>query len=153
MTLKQPIFDVAPEPAAEHPAAGFGGDYRSGTAARLAGLPVETLRVWERRYGISDTARSARGQRLYSERQVRRLSLIKQLVDQGHGVGTLAKLSDEQLRALLPASLAGPPSARPRRCGWRWSATPWCAAWPPAGASCSPSISSPPAPAWTTWRA
>src|SRR5436305_1793865 len=25
--------------------------YRSGVAARLAGLPVETLRVWERRYG------------------------------------------------------------------------------------------------------
>lgn len=108
MTLKQPILDVASAPTAEHPAAGFGGDYRSGTAARLAGLPVETLRVWERRYGISDTARSARGQRLYSERQVRRLSLIKQLVDQGHGVGTLAKLSDEQLLALLPASLAGP---------------------------------------------
>ncbi|MFL6708878.1 MAG: MerR family transcriptional regulator [Massilia sp.] len=79
-------------------------DYRTGTAARLAGLPVETLRVWERRYAISDTARSARGQRLYSDAQVRRLALIKQLVDQGHGVGTLARLSDEELRALLPAA-------------------------------------------------
>lgn len=29
--------------------------YRSGVAARLAGLSVETLRVWERRYRLSDT--------------------------------------------------------------------------------------------------
>ena len=27
---------------------------RSGTAARLAGLPVSTLRVWERRYAVVD---------------------------------------------------------------------------------------------------
>jgi DNA-binding transcriptional MerR regulator len=78
--------------------------YRSGVAARLAGLPVETLRVWERRYGISDTGRSAHGQRLYSEEQVRRLRLMKQLVDQGHPIGALAKLQLEQLGqfALVP---------------------------------------------------
>src|SRR4051812_34671852 len=74
--------------------------FRSGVAARLAGVPVETLRVWERRYGLSSPQRSARGQRLYSEEQVRRLSLIKQLVDQGHPIGTLASLSPEQLREL-----------------------------------------------------
>jgi DNA-binding transcriptional MerR regulator len=90
-------------------------DYRTGTAARLAGLPVETLRVWERRYGISDTARSARGQRLYSDAQVRRLALIKQLVDQGHGVGTLARLSDDELHALLPVAGATDGAARSGR--------------------------------------
>ncbi|PWF49114.1 MerR family transcriptional regulator [Massilia glaciei] len=82
--------------------------YRSGVAARLAGLPVETLRVWERRYGISDTGRSAHGQRLYSDAQVRRLRLIKQLVDQGHPIGALAQLPLEQLGALavVPAARA-----------------------------------------------
>ena len=29
--------------------------YRSGAAARLAGLSPETLRVWERRYNLSNT--------------------------------------------------------------------------------------------------
>ena len=79
--------------------------YRSGVAARLAGLPVETLRVWERRYGLSDTARSEHGQRLYSDAQVSRLRLIKQLVDQGHPVGAVAQLAPTQLRTLqvLPA--------------------------------------------------
>ncbi|GAB2881723.1 hypothetical protein GCM10027277_58460 [Pseudoduganella ginsengisoli] len=80
--------------------------YRSGAAARLAGLPVETLRVWERRYGLSDTERSSRGQRLYSEEQVKRLGLLKQLVDQGHPIGQLATLSLEQLRALAGAGSA-----------------------------------------------
>jgi DNA-binding transcriptional MerR regulator len=80
--------------------------YRSGVAARLAGLPVETLRVWERRYGLSDTARSEHGQRLYSDAQVSRLRLIKQLVDQGHPVGAVAQLAPTQLRTLqvLPAA-------------------------------------------------
>ncbi len=76
------------------------GSYRSGVAARLAGLPVETLRVWERRYGLSEPQRSARGQRLYTSAQVRRLGLIKQLVDQGHPIGALARLPLEQLQQL-----------------------------------------------------
>ena len=75
--------------------------YRSGAAARLAGLPVETLRIWERRYSLSDAERSERGQRLYSAEQVTRLGLLKQLVDQGHAIGVLAALSREQLQAML----------------------------------------------------
>lgn len=75
--------------------------YRAGTAARMAGLPVETLRVWERRYQISDTRRSSHGQRLYSSEQVERLALLKQLVDQGHGIGLLASLSRQQLELML----------------------------------------------------
>lgn len=88
--------------------------YRSGVAARLAGLPVETLRVWERRYALSDTHRSEHGQRLYSASQVRRLGLLKQLVDQGHPIGSLATLPAEQLEGLVagpaasPAASAGP---------------------------------------------
>lgn len=87
--------------------------YRSGVAARLAGLSAETLRVWERRYDLSDTKRSTSGQRLYSAEQVRRLGLIKQLVDQGHAIGVLARLSIEQLQELVgprtgEAQAAGP---------------------------------------------
>lgn len=75
--------------------------YRSGAAARLAGLSVETLRVWERRYQLSDAARSHSGQRLYSAQQVARLGMLKQLVDRGHPIGVLAKLSLAQLQTML----------------------------------------------------
>lgn len=77
--------------------------YRSGVAARLAGISAETLRVWERRYQLSDAERSARGQRLYTAEQVRRLGLLKQLVDQGHAIGVLAGLPVEQLQELAGA--------------------------------------------------
>lgn len=77
--------------------------YRSGVAARMAGLPVETLRVWERRYGVSDAGRSPRGQRLYSAEQVRRLGLIKRVVDLGHAIGTVARMGDDQLLELAGA--------------------------------------------------
>lgn len=81
--------------------------YRSGVAARLAGLPVETLRVWERRYGVSDAERSPQGQRLYSAAQVHRLGLLKRVVDQGHAIGTVARMEVGELAALAgvqPAS-------------------------------------------------
>lgn len=81
--------------------------YRTGVAARLAGLAVETLRVWERRYGLSETQRSVRGQRLYSARQVRYLSLLKQLVDQGHPIGSLANLPVERLEGMVAGKADG----------------------------------------------
>ncbi|OXC88472.1 helix-turn-helix-type transcriptional regulator, partial [Achromobacter sp. KAs 3-5] len=91
--------------------------YRSGVAARLAGLSPETLRVWERRYNLSDVERSARGQRLYSAEQVRRLSLLKQLVDQGHAIGVLAPMSIEQLHELAGAAARQPAAQGPLRLG------------------------------------
>jgi MerR family transcriptional regulator, light-induced transcriptional regulator len=87
---------------------------RSGTAARLAGLPVTTLRVWERRYGVVSAPRSQTGQRLYSPHDVQRLRLLKQLTGRGHAIGTVAMLALETLQALMAEEpSAGPGSALP----------------------------------------
>ena len=77
--------------------------YRSGVAARLAGVPVETLRVWERRYGVVRPHLSPRGQRLYTFAEVRRLVLIKQLVDTGQSIGVIAALPTGDLIAMREA--------------------------------------------------
>ena len=66
--------------------------YRSGAVARLTGIPVQTLRVWERRYRIVGPRQSATGQRQYSPDDVARLTVIKQLVDSGHAIGSIATL-------------------------------------------------------------
>lgn len=82
---------------------------RSGTAARLAGLPVTTLRVWERRYGVVAAPKTPTGQRLYSTLDVQRLALLKQLSDRGHAIGTIAGLKLEELQGLaatVPARTA-----------------------------------------------
>jgi DNA-binding transcriptional MerR regulator len=73
---------------------------RSGTAARLAGLPATTLRVWERRYQVVAAPRSASGQRLYGPQDVQRLALLRRLTGRGHGIGTIAQLPLDALRAL-----------------------------------------------------
>ena len=89
--------------AQKSPKADANVSYRSGAAARLSGVPVETLRVWERRYGVTDPSRSAHGQRQYSFEDVRRLGLIKQLVDAGNAIGAVAHLDLQQLLTIMEA--------------------------------------------------
>jgi DNA-binding transcriptional MerR regulator len=66
--------------------------YRSGSVARMLRLPVATLRIWERRYQVSAPATTAAGHRLYSSADVQRLALVKQLVDLGHAISSVASL-------------------------------------------------------------
>ncbi len=80
------------------------GAYRSGVAARLAGVPVNTLRIWERRYAVVGPRLSSGRQRLYSAADIRRLTLIKQLVDMGHPIGTVASVDSDGLAAMRAAA-------------------------------------------------
>jgi len=75
--------------------------YRSSAAARMVNIPVATLRVWERRYQVVDPTQAPSGHRLYSSQDVRRLVLIKQLVNRGHGIGMLARMGTPQLQDLM----------------------------------------------------
>lgn len=64
--------------------------YRVGTAARLSGVQVGTLRNWEARYGLVVPARTSGGQRLYSVDSVddiERLTTLRTLIDQGLSAG------------------------------------------------------------------
>ena len=71
-------------------------------------MPVATLRVWERRYGLTQSDVAPSGQRLYSADDVRRLTLIKQLTELGHAIGSLARLDMAQLqRVAATHALAG----------------------------------------------
>ncbi len=72
--------------------------HRSGVVARMLRMPVATLRVWERRYGLTQPELTPSGQRLYSADDVRRLALVKQLTDLGHAIGSLAALDMQQLQ-------------------------------------------------------
>ncbi|GAA0959318.1 MerR family transcriptional regulator [Kribbella koreensis] len=54
-----------------------------GAAARRLGIAAPTLRSWERRYGLSPSARSAGGHRRYSPEDLARLRAMLRLIDQG----------------------------------------------------------------------
>jgi DNA-binding transcriptional MerR regulator len=79
-------------------------------------IPVSTLRIWERRYQVVGPTLTASGHRLYSGADVERLMLIKQLVDLGHAIGSLARLSTPELlnTADARAALAAQPEPTPR---------------------------------------
>jgi DNA-binding transcriptional MerR regulator len=94
--------------------------YRSGAAARLSGVPVETLRVWERRYAIVRPQVSPSGRKLYSADNIQRLRLIKQLVSMGNPIGSVASLPMQTLQQMLAdsAPLVMAPRPRPEASTW-----------------------------------
>jgi DNA-binding transcriptional MerR regulator len=57
--------------------------YTVGRAAELTGVPSTTLRKWEQRYGVVVPQRSPGNYRLYDDEAVRRLSVMRTLVDSG----------------------------------------------------------------------
>ena len=80
------------------------GRYRIGAVAKLAGLPVATLRVWERRYGVVTPPKTEGGHRLYSDQEVLKVTLLKSLTQQGHAISTLADMDMSSLQSLLNES-------------------------------------------------
>ena len=72
--------------------------------SKLTGLPLDTLRAWERRYRAVQPRRGERG-RVYGEGEVRRLVALRDLVAQGYAIGQVAHLSDRQLRAMVERQL------------------------------------------------
>ena len=90
-------------PSAAGPADQGEVTFRIGTASRMTGIPVDTLRVWERRYGVVTPLRSPGADRLYRQDDIKRLALLKKLVDRGHAIGTIARLPDQKLAEQLQA--------------------------------------------------
>lgn len=81
------------------------GVYEISAVARLTGISSHVLRVWERRYGVVTPRRSETKRRQYSQSDIHRLSLLKTLVDNGHSIGTIAKLSTSQLEERVASTL------------------------------------------------
>ncbi|GAA5482408.1 MerR family transcriptional regulator [Haloferula sargassicola] len=75
--------------------------YDISAVSRLTGLSSPNLRVWESRYGLVHPTRSSSNRRLYSEDDVRRLTLAKTLSDRGHPLASIARLSADEMEARL----------------------------------------------------
>lgn len=87
---------------------------------RDTGIGKDTLRVWERRYGFPRPWRDTHGDRCYDTAQVRRLRLIKRLLDLGYRPGRVVGLPLPVLQELatrgpraaaVPAAAAAGPDA------------------------------------------
>jgi DNA-binding transcriptional MerR regulator/methylmalonyl-CoA mutase cobalamin-binding subunit len=69
--------------------------------AERTGVSPTLLRAWERRYHVVDPGRSEGGQRLYSDADVERVFMLKRASEAGRTIGSIAELSNDELRRLL----------------------------------------------------
>ncbi len=79
--------------------------YNIQAVASATGVPSITLRSWERRYGVPQPKRDAKGYRLYSERDLAVTRWLKERVEHGVGISRAVNM----LRALEKGQLAPPP--------------------------------------------
>jgi MerR family transcriptional regulator/heat shock protein HspR len=88
--------DYAAQPAASQ------GVYGISVAAELSGIPVQSLRLYER-YGLLSPSRSNGGTRRYSANDLERLRRISELVADGvnlAGIGRILELQDDNAELL-----------------------------------------------------
>jgi MerR family transcriptional regulator, light-induced transcriptional regulator len=88
-------------------AAGAEGHLSIGALSTATGIPIDTIRTWERRYGFPAPERKLSGHRLYPLSTVPRLRKVAQAIARGHRAAQVLKASENGLELLL-ASL--PPS-------------------------------------------
>ena len=86
--------------------------YDISVAARLTGLSPANLRMWEKRYDVVEPRRSQSGRRIYSNDDVRRLTLLKSLSDSGQAIRKTHLLSLEELELLLLERCTSDPSSK-----------------------------------------
>jgi MerR family transcriptional regulator, light-induced transcriptional regulator len=68
-----------------------------GIVVRRTGLKPEVLRAWEARYGAVTPEHTPSGHRLYSDLDIERILLMRQIIETGRRIGSIARLSLQEL--------------------------------------------------------
>ena len=104
-----------------------------GALARAIGIPVETLRTWERRYGTPQAERTQSGHRRYSMDTLQKLRLVRTAIQAGHRASLVVGATEAALRELIETlpdgALDEPPTHEPERSGdesWHRSSIERC---------------------------
>jgi len=74
------------------------------TASLRTGLSTHAIRMWEKRYGAVEPSRTPTNRRLYSDEEIERLSVLRELTQAGHSIGSVARLPTGKLRTLAAES-------------------------------------------------
>lgn len=72
-----------------------------GALSKATGIPVETLRTWERRYGFPNPERNDAGHRVYRTAVVSHLRLIDEALQQGYRPSNVVGIPRDELAGLL----------------------------------------------------
>lgn len=80
-----------------------------GALSKATGVPVETLRTWERRYGFPDPHRDAQGHRVYDLEVAAHVRLVDAAIRAGHRASSAVALGLETLQSLFGDSAVKSP--------------------------------------------
>lgn len=80
--------------------------------AKRTGLSLHVIRVWEKRYQAVEPSRTATNRRLYSDAEIERLGLLRDITNSGHTIGNVAALPTEKLRELARQTQQEPGNSR-----------------------------------------
>ena len=72
-----------------------------GALSAATGIPIDTIRTWERRYGFPVPVRKPSGHRVYPLSLVPRLRRAAQAIARGHRAAEVVRASERALDALL----------------------------------------------------
>ncbi|MFT7522062.1 MAG: DNA-binding transcriptional MerR regulator, partial [Kiritimatiellia bacterium] len=72
-----------------------------GAVARATGIPANTLRTWERRYGFPEPQRTPGGQRVYATSLIPHLRLVARALSSGSRARQVLSLDREALERLV----------------------------------------------------
>ncbi len=87
------------------------GRYSIRVTSRLTSIELDTLRMWERRYGFPRPQRTSGGSRVYSEADVEALKLIKRALDEGYRPGEVVGKPHKELTQLVLVASQAPARA------------------------------------------
>jgi MerR family transcriptional regulator, light-induced transcriptional regulator len=93
---------VSSEPTPDEPL------LRIGELSRRTGVGVDTLRAWERRYGLLSPTRSPGGFRLYGADDRERVILMKAQIDSGVSAAEAARLASSRTSTARPSPATEP---------------------------------------------
>ena len=74
-------------------------------ASRRSGLSQHVIRAWEKRYKLLSPCRCEKNQSLYSDEDIERLKILRDLTQQGHRISRLATACTDTLRELLSSGV------------------------------------------------
>jgi methanogenic corrinoid protein MtbC1 len=82
--------------------------FNTKAVARETGVPADTFRAWERRYGVPQPQRTAGGHRLYSERDIAIIRWLRDRTDDGVNISHAVMLLTNTLeKPALEAAING----------------------------------------------
>jgi DNA-binding transcriptional MerR regulator/methylmalonyl-CoA mutase cobalamin-binding subunit len=97
MAKTKPAVDTSDSP----------GLYPIRTLSSLTGVNSVTLRAWERRYNLIRPQRTAKGHRLYTQRDVERIQRVLAYINQGIAISQVKPLLDGTAAVPAPLPQAG----------------------------------------------